>query len=104
MTPFYNSVGVSSILILLLFIFFGNYRYEVTDTYYPSETSILHDDYEIIIKPKYPKSETFKFNITSKYEYESVMDSSFYIQEISYFNFLGYGLHKNYKLKKDNNK
>ena len=93
-------LGFIMVLLFLGFIMVLNFDYtaEITNKYEPTETRILNDRYGAIIEFKEKK-----FEIDDIKSYESVKDSSFYIEEISYYNFFGSEnrIEYNFKLKSE---
>lgn len=77
--------GIFVSIMGLMVGFFLDYNSEITNKYEPSETRILSDEYGAIVEFR-----DKKFEIDDIKSYKSIKDSSFYIEEVTYYNFFGW--------------
>lgn len=77
-------IGIMSLVLGSFTMVILDYTAEITNKYEPSETRILSDEYGAIVEFR-----DKKFEIDDIKSYESVNDSSFYIEEVTYYNFFG---------------
>lgn len=87
-------VCIVGLMLGSLIMVFSDYNLEITNKYEPSETRILSDEYGAIVEFR-----DKKFEIDDIKSYKSIKGSSFYIEEVTYYNFFGSEIKIKYNFK-----
>ena len=90
-------LGIIPLLISIGLFFNMDYSLKNTYTFHPIETSLMYDDKEVIIKYTDEKLNR-EIKITDHVNYLRVLDSCYYIEKITFYNFFGWSEDSTYNL------